>query len=65
MHKIKKGFVLVARPSPLHNSVSETCEFYTVTGLEQATLHGRSRSVVVITSALHAECPRFDPGRDQ
>ena len=27
--------------------------------------HSRSCGVVVITSALHAEGPQFDPGRDQ
>ncbi len=32
---------------------------------EPSLLHLRSRSVEVITSALHAEGPRFEPGRDQ
>ena len=33
--------------------------------LSRGSSHSRSCGVVVITSALHAEGPQFDPGRDQ
>ena len=57
-----KSMDILLRPSILisgtkKQTLSKTCQI-------EKHLHNWSCGVVVITSALHAEGPQFDPGRD-